>query len=532
MQISVIIPSYNRASTLKETLNSALNQDIEEYEILVIDDGSTDATKKVVDSFDSDKIRYFYKSHTGTPETRNLGIKMAKGKYLLWLGSDDCLAKNILSEYHKNLIQWPEADVFFGQLLYMESDMKTVLSKTDYQEPNSKDVENFIAKCFVSNFIPDGGSLVKKSLYEQHGAYDPFFKRAQDYEFWSRVIGTVKIKLIPKFVQRIRVHTQNLSSRSFSVNYEIAVKKKMKERYSFQQLFPHVKKSDAINAYHSICEYLVGHIMFLWGGFEEACEAFKESATLNEVDVVFNALGESLVMLGKYDQAKAAFEKTGPKNMLATAYLKNFEAVKKVPPSFFYRFVLNKQSFLKAKEENLDIYKLFSLSRPDTENKRILELGPSLLHHPIWAKNASERTVIDPLAEIFPPFSEGAKIKFRQSDYSNIPFEKKSVDIITCLDIINFLENPVDLMQKCKTILSNNGLLLLSFDINLTQLYGPFLPNNLTLDIIKHSDMELTHVFISPKEPELLNMDLNLQGITLQKESLYGAVYAVLKKTK
>jgi len=96
--ITICIPTFNRAQYLKESVNSALKQN-GDFEILVIDDGSEEDTKNVIDALESEKLRYIYKANEGRPKTRNKFIKEARGEYLLWLDDDDILAPNIIENY-------------------------------------------------------------------------------------------------------------------------------------------------------------------------------------------------------------------------------------------------------------------------------------------------------------------------------------------------------------------------------------------------------------------------------------------------
>jgi glycosyltransferase involved in cell wall biosynthesis len=86
--VSVIIPAYNRVQYIKGCLNSVLNQTYKDYEIIVVDDGSTDNTKEVL-TFHGNKIRYIYQENKGEAGARNEGIRNTKGDYIAWLDSDD-----------------------------------------------------------------------------------------------------------------------------------------------------------------------------------------------------------------------------------------------------------------------------------------------------------------------------------------------------------------------------------------------------------------------------------------------------------
>ncbi|MFV9484356.1 glycosyltransferase family 2 protein [Christiangramia sp. ASW11-125] len=92
--ISIIVPTYNRSSYLRETLESVLHQSYHNWECIVVDDGSDDNTHEVVKSFKDDRIKYFYKKHEERSIARNFGLSEAKGVYIQFLDSDDILSKD------------------------------------------------------------------------------------------------------------------------------------------------------------------------------------------------------------------------------------------------------------------------------------------------------------------------------------------------------------------------------------------------------------------------------------------------------
>src|SRR5947207_15233453 len=87
--VSVIIPSYNRANILGETLDSVLAQSYTEFEAIVVDDGSTDRTPDVVAEYTDPRVRYFYKPNGGLSSARNFGLQLANGEFIAFLDSDD-----------------------------------------------------------------------------------------------------------------------------------------------------------------------------------------------------------------------------------------------------------------------------------------------------------------------------------------------------------------------------------------------------------------------------------------------------------
>jgi glycosyltransferase involved in cell wall biosynthesis len=100
--ISVLIPSFNREDFIEEALSSVLNQLGEEDELLVVDDGSTDNTKKILEKYRNEpRFRFIIKEHTNAPDTRNRAIREARNPWILWLDSDDILLPGIITHYRK-----------------------------------------------------------------------------------------------------------------------------------------------------------------------------------------------------------------------------------------------------------------------------------------------------------------------------------------------------------------------------------------------------------------------------------------------
>lgn len=107
-QVSIIIPTYNRASFVTKAIDSVLNQTFKDYEILVIDDGSTDDTRKVLEPY-ANRIRYVYHENSGVSAARNAGIKEAQGEWVAFLDSDDEWAKDYLSTQVTQIKKYPHA---------------------------------------------------------------------------------------------------------------------------------------------------------------------------------------------------------------------------------------------------------------------------------------------------------------------------------------------------------------------------------------------------------------------------------------
>lgn len=109
---SVIIPLYNKEGQIKTTLQHVLSQNFVDFEIIIVNDDSTDKSLEIVQSFSDDRITIFSQENQGASSARNFAIKMAKGKYMALLDADDVWYPNHLEEHYKSISMFPEGDLF------------------------------------------------------------------------------------------------------------------------------------------------------------------------------------------------------------------------------------------------------------------------------------------------------------------------------------------------------------------------------------------------------------------------------------
>ena len=229
--VSICIPTFNRADYLKEAIQSILIQNCVNIEIVIIDDGSTDHTKEVVDSFNSEKINYIRIEHCGAPVARNKAVENANGDYILWLDSDDVLEENIINLYLDKLKSCPDADVIYGDLIITDS-LLNPQKRIEFEDWNRRN-EELISRLFFESPIPHPAVLIKKELYNKFGNYDISFKRAHDYEWWTRAASIAKFVKIDSVVCKWRWHNSNMSSGSVEIDtsYDELVIRKLLEKF-------------------------------------------------------------------------------------------------------------------------------------------------------------------------------------------------------------------------------------------------------------------------------------------------------------
>ena len=215
--VSVIIPTFNRAERCKRAVESVVNQSYANLEILVIDDGSIDNTKEVVEGID-ERLRYIYQENAGVSAARNMGIKNAKGEYIAFLDSDDIwlpwkleLQINVLSNEKSVGMIWSEMSAVDdnGKILHEKYLNKMYTSYEYFDRDKCFDVMNFIEdywpSCpawlkntkvyigyiypwmFMGNLVHTSTVLIKKSRVDEVGYFnESLIKSGEDYEYHFR----------------------------------------------------------------------------------------------------------------------------------------------------------------------------------------------------------------------------------------------------------------------------------------------------------------------------------------------------------
>lgn len=208
LEVSVVIPTYNSAKFLDEALQSVFDQTFKDYEIIVVDDGSTDQTKQVIDRY-GNKIRYLYQENGGPAKARNLGIRHSSGKYIAFLDADDVWLPLKLERQVCMFHQRPElAMVFTENLLFNESGVfQTSMGKR--KRLMKGDVARNI---FLHSEILTSSVIVRVEVFNKIGLFEEELQLAEDDNMWIRTAANFKIELIDEPLVKRRVHSQNITA--------------------------------------------------------------------------------------------------------------------------------------------------------------------------------------------------------------------------------------------------------------------------------------------------------------------------------
>lgn len=211
MQFSVIVPTYNRAEFLKETIDSVLNQSFNDFELIIINDGSTDNTKQILD-FYAAKIRSFNNEKSGAEKCRNLGADMAKGQYFVFLDDDDLFFSWTLQVYDQIIKKNWDLPFLMGQPFHFSKkiDIKSVIkpdkiSVATYKDYFSKDRPVY-SSC--SMLVIQKDYFFKVGGFRSDYTYKDYFLDDIDFLLRAGTIGPLAIVYEP-FQFAYRSHTEN-----------------------------------------------------------------------------------------------------------------------------------------------------------------------------------------------------------------------------------------------------------------------------------------------------------------------------------
>lgn len=194
---SVIIPTYNRKDFLSIAIGSVLNQNYCDYELLVVDDGSSDKTKDLVKKIygKNKKVSYVYQKHQGVSAARNKGLLKAKGKFILFLDSDDRFLREKLLIFRGYIEKNPKYKIFHSEEIWYKEGK--VFSQKAYQKKPSGFIFPQVLKlCCVSLST----AAISRDIFKEMGYFDKRLPTCEDYDFLLRVSSLYPIFLIPKYL--------------------------------------------------------------------------------------------------------------------------------------------------------------------------------------------------------------------------------------------------------------------------------------------------------------------------------------------
>ena len=207
--VSVVIPTYNRADYLHEAITSVLSQSYRDFEIIVVDDGSTDDTRRVLEHFIAEgSIQYIYQTNAGGGNARDTGIQAAQGKYIALLDSDDLFLPNKLEKQIAFLEEYNEAGMVHSGFSKFDNTGKD-LGYRDSSRFSGWIYPNLLLEWSV--LIASSTVVMPSSVLQKIGRFDDS-TWAADLDMWRRIARRYLILTVPENLAKIRVHAGGMSS--------------------------------------------------------------------------------------------------------------------------------------------------------------------------------------------------------------------------------------------------------------------------------------------------------------------------------
>lgn len=201
---SVVVPNFNYAQYIQETLDSLAAQDDSDLDVIIVDGGSTDGSLEIIEEWARDHgARWVSEPDHGQSNAINKGIRMARGDIITWINSDDLLepgsVKRIVGEFSRD----PELDFVWGFCLLIDQDGNPLRIGNPDIWPDLALLRR--TRCFVRQ----PGTWWRRSLHDRFGELDESYRYTFDYEFFLRIAGQVKARFLPQIVSRFRLHPRS-----------------------------------------------------------------------------------------------------------------------------------------------------------------------------------------------------------------------------------------------------------------------------------------------------------------------------------
>jgi glycosyltransferase involved in cell wall biosynthesis len=189
-RVSIIIPTHNRKAFVLEAVDSVHAQTFEDYEVIVVDDGSTDDTGEALKPF-GDSLRYLYQENQGVSAARNGGLAHAHGEFIAFLDSDDLWLPKKLAIQIAFMDQHPEAQICYTDEIWIRRG-KRVNPKKRHAKYSGEIYPYCLPLCIIS----PSSALMRRALFAQVGIFDPGLPVCEDYDLWLRVAASFPIFFI------------------------------------------------------------------------------------------------------------------------------------------------------------------------------------------------------------------------------------------------------------------------------------------------------------------------------------------------
>lgn len=201
--VSIIIPAYNAAAYLPDSLRCVLGQTHPHVEAIVVDDGSTDGTAALLAEWAGRelRVRAVHQANQGLPSARNSGLRVARGEYIAFLDADDVIDPEKVARQLEHLQAHPDLDLVYSDYQMADERLRPLESRTiGVKRQPLRDVYAY------TNLFPVMAALLRRSLVERVGDFDPALRACEDWDYWVRCAAVGRFGYLPGVTSTYRMH--------------------------------------------------------------------------------------------------------------------------------------------------------------------------------------------------------------------------------------------------------------------------------------------------------------------------------------
>ena len=230
-KVSVIVPTYNRADRLEEAINSVINQTYQDFELIVVDDGSIDNTSKVVKSFPN--VQYLsMENNSGVSKARNTGLDIAKGEFICFLDSDDLWNEKKLQIQVHWMENNTDSQICYTDEIWIRNGVR--VNQMNRHRKHSGDIFRYcLALCIVS----PSSVMIRAKLFDEIGNFDESLPACEDYDLWLRIALKYAFHFIEEpLIIKKGGHADQLSRKFWGMDrFRVAALKKLLDKNLLDQ---------------------------------------------------------------------------------------------------------------------------------------------------------------------------------------------------------------------------------------------------------------------------------------------------------
>lgn len=188
---SIVMPNYNKEQYIAKSIESVLLQDYSDFELIIVDDGSTDNSVRIISQFKDDRIRVISQANAGVSAARNKGILNAKHELIAFLDSDDIWFPWFLSEMHQMIMKYPMAGAYgcnYCRIPYSEEVYMELLKANENNDSEFELIDSYFS-CVLQerSVLTASTSVVKKEIFKCYGLFPEGLKCWEDFDMWLRI---------------------------------------------------------------------------------------------------------------------------------------------------------------------------------------------------------------------------------------------------------------------------------------------------------------------------------------------------------